>query len=298
VGVKGVVRCLAGVLGWCLLGFASAAPATAAKSPVRVFVSVMPQKTFVEKVGAAQVQVQVMVAPGHSPATYEPTPRQVAALAQADLYVRTGVPFENAWMARIRAANPRMRVLDNREGLILREAVEHAHHPGHEDHGDGAAQDAHIWTSPLLAKRMAQQIKAVLTELDPSHAAEFAAHYAAFAAELDQLDQDIRQQLAPLKERRFMVFHPAWGYFAEAYGLRQVAIEQQGKEPGAKALATLIEQARTAGIRVIFVQPQFNRKAAQQVAQAIGGRVEALDPLAADYLANMRRVAALLAGAP
>ena len=101
----------------------------------------------------------------------------------------------------------------------------------------------------------------------------------------------------PLRSRRFMVFHPAWGYFADTYGLTQIAIEQEGKEPGARALTALIEQARAKQVRVIFVQPQFNRKTAQRLAAAIGGRVEPIDPLAENYIDNLRRVARLIAEA-
>jgi zinc transport system substrate-binding protein len=273
------------------------ASALAAEKPaaLRVFVSVAPQKTFVEKVGGQHVAVRLMVPSGRGPATYEPTVRQVAALAAADLYVRTGVPFENAWMARIRAANPDMPVIDNRDGLALRDLEEHEHEQHHHAQA-GADKDAHIWTSPLNVERIARQIRDKLSELDPAREADYAANYQAFAAELAALDKAIRQRLSGLKDRRFMVFHPAWGYFADAYGLQQVAIEHEGKEPGARALAAVIEQARAAGIKVIFVQPQFHRKSAEQVARAIGGRVEALDPLALDYVANLRRVADALAG--
>jgi zinc transport system substrate-binding protein len=232
-----------------------------------------------------------MVRPGQSPATYDPTPRQVAALARADLYLRVGVPFEAAWMPRLRAANPRMRVLDAREGIELRphEGGDHGH-----DHGD---LDPHVWTSPPLAKVMSANIRDALIELDAEHRADYEANYRAFAAELDALDAEIRALFEGLRNRRFLVYHPAWGYFAATYGLTQVAIERAGKEPGARALAALIDQARREEVRVIFVQPQFNRKSAERVARAIGGRVESMDPLAADYAENLRRVARAIAEA-
>jgi zinc transport system substrate-binding protein len=272
--------------------------------PLRVFVSVLPQKTFVERVGGPRVEVQVMVQPGASPHTYDPTPRQVAALAEADLYLAIGVSFEDAWMGRIRATNPVMRILDSSQGIDLRAMGAHDHDEeagqGHDEAkhaGDHGSRDPHIWTSPPLVKQMAAGIRDALTELDPAGGPTYAANYAAFAAELDSLDQEIRARLAGLANRRFMVFHPAWGYFADAYGLTQVPIEREGKEPGPKALAVLIEQARREQVRAIFVQPQFSRKAAAQIAVAIGGRVEVLDPLALNYVANLRQVAAVLAEA-
>jgi zinc transport system substrate-binding protein len=278
-------------------------PALAAAEPVRVFVSVLPQKTFVERVGGDRVQVQVMIQPGASPHTYDPTPRQVAALAEADLYVAVGVSFEDAWMGRIRATNARMRVLDSAQGLHLRhlEAHEHeetaqaGHADAHGDHVERSAADPHLWTSPPLVKQMTERIRDALTELDPDGGPTFTVNQASFATELDALDAEIRTRLAGLASRRFMVFHPAWGYFADTYDLTQVPIEHEGKEPGPKALAALIDQARRQQVQAIFVQPQFPRKAAAQVAAAIGGRVDVLDPLAPDYVANLRRVADVLA---
>jgi zinc transport system substrate-binding protein len=272
-----------------------------------VFVSVLPLATFVEAVGGERVLVRSMVLPGQSPATYDPTPKQIAELADADLYLRVGVPFEAAWMRRIQAANPDMPVLDLRDGLPLRlqehhEHSEDGHQPAAEDAGVDAgvdvgheAIDAHVWTSPRLVRRMAVAIRDELARLDPDGAARYAANQAAFDAELAALDAELSDTLSGLESRSFLVYHPAWGYFADAYGLTQIPIEREGKAPGARRLTALIEQARAAGTRVIFVQPQFDRRAAESVAQAIGGRVEAVDPLAPDYVANLRHVADLIA---
>lgn len=287
------------ILIWILL-----LPSTLVAEPLLVFVSVLPQKTFVEQVGGSHVEVRAMVRPGHDPHTYDPTPQQVAALAGAVLYVRTGVPFEDAWMTRIRSANPGMRVLDARQGIDLRAMEHHEHegeaeHTGHghaKEHDDGhSSQDPHVWTSPPLVKLMAGNIRETLIALDPSHEADYKRNYQAFAAELDALDQDIRNQLTGLKNRKFMVFHPAWGYFADTYDLTQVAIEHEGKQPGARALTGLIQQARRENIKAIFVQPQFDRKFAQQIAGATGGRVIVIDPLATDYADNLRQVTRQLA---
>lgn len=279
-------------------------PVLGRADPLRVFVGVPPLQTFVERVGGAQVEAQSLVQPGQSPHTYEPTPRQVAALGSADLYVGIGMPFESAQLPRISAANPRLRVLDARTGIDLRrleahdhaEAAEHGPHDGHQHPqdsapGQAAELDPHIWTSPPLAKRIALAIRDALAEIDPAKARSYEANFQGFAAELDQLDQDIRAQLGPLKHRRFLVYHPAWGYFADTYGLVQVPIEKAGKEPGPRSLSALIDQARREGVKVIFAQPQQGTKAALQVAAAIGGRVVVIDPLAADYGASLRQAA-------
>jgi zinc transport system substrate-binding protein len=286
--------------------------ALAQAEPVRVFASVLPIKTFVEKVGGEHVDARSMVRPGYSPHTYEPTPQQIAALAGTRLYVRTGLPFEEPWMPRIRSANPAMEVLDARSGMALRtleahdhDEDHHGHEHGHHDHGHAKHQhrhgktqahgtdepDPHLWTSPPLAARIAERIRDRLSALDPANAADYERNYRTFAAELETLDAEIHALLDPLKHRRFMVFHPAWGYFADNYGLTQVPIEREGKEPGARALAALIEQARREGVRVVFVQPQFDTRLAARIAEAIGGGVVAVDPLAADYADNLRSVA-------
>jgi zinc transport system substrate-binding protein len=286
----------------CLALFAFAllmAAQVAMAGPLSVFVSVLPLATFVEQVGGERVQVQTMVPPAQSPATYDPSPKQIAALAEADLYVRVGVPFERAWMKRIRTANPDMPVLDLRDGLPLRAQERHSHDDGHDhDHGGGEdAMDAHVWTSPALVRRMAAAIGAELTRLDPDGAAVYAGHQAAFDAELATLESELAATLADLEMRSFLVYHPAWGYFADHFGLTQIPIQREGKEPGARRLSALIEQARSAGTGAILVQPQFDQRAAQRVAKAINGRVETADPLAADYADNLRRVAAIIAAA-
>ncbi len=254
----------------------SLVPAVGLCAQLRVFASVPPIQSFVERVGGQHVEVRAMVRPGFSPHTYDPTPQQISALASAALYVRTGVPFEDVWMDRIRSANPEMQVLDVRDGISLRTLADQ--------------QDAHVWSSPPLVRHMVDVIRDKLSMLDPAHTADFARNRDAFVAELDALDRELRALLNPLPNRKFMVFHPAWGYFADTYGLTQVPIENEGKGPGARALATLIDQAKEDKIKVVFVQPQFDKRQARQVAQAIGGTVIAVDPLAADYVENLRRV--------
>ncbi len=266
----------------------------AAASPFSVFVSVAPQRFFVERIGGERVRVSVLVRPGHSPVTYEPTPKQMTALAEADVFVRIGVPFENAWMERIVSFNPGMMIIDAREELTLRDTAGH-HHEGAQRATHGNEKDPHVWLSPPMAATMAAQLAARLGAFDPAHRAEYEANYRRLAAELDRLDQRIRALFASLRQRTFMVFHPAWGYFADAYDLRQVSIEVEGKEPGPRALARLIDYARAQGIDTVFVDSRVSHKHAATVANAIGGRVVAIDPLAEDYVQNLLEVARTIA---
>ncbi|NWG32437.1 MAG: zinc ABC transporter substrate-binding protein [Rhodocyclaceae bacterium] len=265
----------------------------AAVEPLTVAVSILPQQTFVEKIGGRHVKVVVLVPPGKSPATHEPTPQQVEAVAAAKLYFRIGVPFETAWLPRLAQVAPAARVIDLREGLKLRPVDL----PPGETAQPGGASDPHVWLSPPLVIEMAARIREALSAARPEAAAEFAENHARFVAELKALDAEIRARLAGKQGRTFMVFHPSWGYFADAYGLKQLPIEAGWKEPGPQTLQRLIEAARAQGIRVIFVQKQFSQREAATLAGAIGGEVVAVDPLAPDYVDNLRLVADVFARA-
>ncbi len=258
-------------------GEPSAAPADGGKR-LRVVVSILPQRYFVERIGDGYVDVSVMVLPGESPATYEPKPDQLRALSEAAVYFSIGVPFERAWMDKIAAANPAMRIVDTSRGIARMG----------EETGN---PDPHIWLSPRLVKVQARTICDALVELDPAHEAAYRANLAAFLADVDALDADIRAALEGVTQQKFMVFHPSWGYFARDYGLEQIAIEVGGQEPSAAELSALVAQARAEGIRVIFAQPEFSTRAAETIAREIGGEVLLISPLAPDWLDNMHHVA-------
>ncbi|MBE9580653.1 MAG: zinc ABC transporter substrate-binding protein, partial [Proteobacteria bacterium] len=210
-------------------------------------------------------------------------PKQMAKLSKASLFFRIGVPFENVWIERISKANPRMKVIDTRQGVELMPMK--AHH-----HGKGI-KDPHIWLSLRLVKSQAKNICDAFILEDPDHTAYYEANLRAFHHDLDKLDAEITGILKNLKNRQVMVFHPAWGYFCHDYALEQVPVELEGKEPSAKALARFIAQAKAEGIRVVFVQKQFSKESAETVAEAIGGEVVQVDPLAKDYLQNMKKIA-------
>jgi zinc transport system substrate-binding protein len=272
------------------------APIAVGADPLQVFVSILPQETFVDRIGGSRVTVQALVRPGQSPATYDPSARQMAALSEAALYVRTGVPFENGLMPRIRGSMPNLRIVDARHGITLRSLEGHDHGHEHEHLQDGghacAADDPHIWLDPLLVKVQADTICSALVAIDPDGRAVYEMNRDAFKRDLDNLDARLRSAMAPLRGRTLMVFHPSWGYFADAYGLKQEAIEIGGKTPAARQLVRTIARAREIGVGVIFVQPQFDRKSAQTVAAAIGATVVPIDPLARDYMRNLETVAA------
>ena len=265
---------------------------------LQVTVSIVPQAYFVERIGGEHVAVQVMVEPGQSPHTYEPKPEQLVALSQSNVYFSIGVSFEDAWLERIAAASPGMLLVDTAAGIERRPIEAHDHGDDDDDHEEdheGENLDPHIWLSPRLVKIQARHMADALAELDPEHAQEYRDNLVAFEAEIDALDAEIRQQLAGLTSAKFLVFHPSWGYFADEYGLEQVAIEVGGQEPSAAELAQLITMAREEGIRVVFAQPEFSTRSAEVIAEEIDGRVLLINPLALDWAENLREVARTVA---
>lgn len=279
------------VLGLLLLLLPAGTQARAGQAKLAVTVSILPQAWFVERIGGDLVDVAVLVGPGHSPATFEPTPRQLAQLQGADLFVASGVPFERGLVPRIMAMSRSPRICGPlpETGGIPEPVHDHDH-----DHDHGGI-DPHTWLDPVQAQAMADTICAELSRLAPESAPVFAANLTAVRTRLTALDSEIRTLLAPYQGHRFYVFHPAFGHFAAAYGLIQVPVEDEGHEPGARQLATVIEQAKGSGARAIIVQPQFSRKSAGTVARAAGLEVVELDPLARDYDTNLRHMATVLA---
>ncbi|UCF35038.1 MAG: zinc ABC transporter substrate-binding protein [Phycisphaerales bacterium] len=324
----------------------------AGEAPLRIFVSIPPQRYFVKRVGGDLVEVSVLVPPGQSPHTYELTPKQMVSLSEAHVFFRTGIPFEKQLVGKIGATLKGLNIVDTRKGIEMRAMSEHHRHndehdksdqsvghihendelgrhrepdhehalteehpeskaPSHEqehteigkaEHGHelGAAHanadqdahgpdelDPHVWLSPRVVKVQARTICDELRRLDPANEARYEENCRLFHEELDRIDAQIAEALAPLKGREFFVFHPAFGYFADAYGLRQVAVQAGGKDPNVRQLGTLIERAKRDGVKLIFVQPQFSRGSAEAVARQIGGVVVPMDPLAEDYLENL-----------
>ena len=302
------------ILGVLLVGCSPAPeagrPQDASAGRLHVTVSILPQKYFLERIGGEHVIVNVMVPPGADPHTYEPKPDQLVALSRAVAYFTIGVEFERAWLPRITAANSTMRMVDTAQGIERIPLVAHHMVADHmvADHDETATPasgdphqaaedlDPHIWTSPELAKVQARTIYAALAQVDPAHQAAYQANLDSFVADIDQLETDIRAALAGARSHKFMVFHPSWGYFARDFGLEQIPVEVGGQEPSAAELAALISEARANGIKVIFAQPEFSTRAAETIAREIGGHVLLIDPLAEDWLANLRQVAEAFAG--
>ena len=256
-----------------------------------VFVSIVPQKYFVEKIGGDLVHASVMVPPGFNPATYEPKPQQMVALTKSEIYFAIGVPFEKIWLEKFAGVNPKMRIVHTEDGIDKLPMVTHLQH-NDEDCGHHGTKDPHIWLSPPLVQIQLRNILDAFLRIDPDREEQYVENYNIFTKEVAALDRRIREIFSGKGEGgQFMVYHPSWGYFAEAYGLKQIPVEIGGKEPKARDLQNLIQHARKEKVKVIFVQPQFSAKSAHTIAKAIGCRVMYADPLAINWVENLQKVA-------
>ncbi len=256
-----------------------------------VFTSIPPQAWLVASLAGDLVQTEVLLPPGASPATYEPTPKQMAALDRSQLYLQIGVPFEHVLLDKISSLMPQLQVVDCRVGVELEPMDSGAHH-----HGPGAT-DPHIWLDPERMKIIARNTATALKGLLPEKTSIIEERLDTLIGDLDATDRRVAAALAPFTGRRVIVFHPAFGYFTRRYGLVQTAIEFDGKAPSARRLASIVEEMDSWQARALFVQPQFSRSSAERVARALNCEIIELDPLAGNYLTNLEHMARQIAGA-
>lgn len=279
-----------------------------------VTVSILPQKYFVKKIAGDKIDVNVMVKPGASPATYEPKVSQMRKLSKSLAYFSIGVPFENAWLEKFKNANKKMLVVDTGMGIQKISMIAHSHdheeehehgkhkeevhheheHHNHEHHGHGhhhGGLDPHIWLSPVLVKIQARNIYSTLVKIDSENKDFYKKNLNIFLKEIKALDKKIENILTAYKNRPFMVFHPSWGYFALRYNLEQIAIEVNGKEPKPAQLVNLVKEAKLHDIKIVFVAPQFSQKGAKTISKSINGNVAIIDPLDIKWDENLIKVA-------
>jgi zinc transport system substrate-binding protein len=262
---------------------------------LEVFVSIPPQAYFVERVGGQFVRVHTLCQVSRDPHTFEPTPKQMMALGQARLYFKIGMEFEHELLKKIQSDIQQLTVIDTAAGIQKRMMIAYHHNEhepeSHEHEHHVREADPHIWLAPPLINIQAQNIAKALIKQDPAHAEAYRANLAGFMDEVEATHGRIKKILSPYKGQAFFVFHPSFGYFGDTYGLIQGAVEMGGKSPTPKQLSQLIEKATADKVKIIFVQPQFNQKSAMAVAEAIGGTVMAIDPLAKDVLKNLEAIA-------
>ncbi len=253
-----------------------------------ITVSIVPEKTFVEKIAGEDFKINVLVPPGTTPETGNLLPSQLKDIANSKVWFRIGhIGFEYSWKDKIEQANPKMKVVDLSRGLDL--IAEGDRHEGKQSFESGI--DPHIWLSPRLVKQMAKKIYDELVLLKPEKTTEYKGNYLKFVKEIDELDIEISNKLRPYKGRKIIVFHPSLSYFARDYGLDQWALESGGKEPAPQHMAKVVDMAKAENIKVIYIQSEFDRENARVFAEETGGKVVQISPLNPDWANNLRNIA-------
>lgn len=254
--------------------------AQAAEKPI-VFTSILPQKFLVEKIGGKRVQVEVLVPAGRKPRTYEPTPQQVIVLSKAKIWFSIGVSFEKVFIPKIKNNLKNLKIVDSAQGIKRRSLLV-------SKKTGKTRPDPHVWLSPTLGKAIAKNIYEALVEMDPKGKSVYSRGYQNVIKELNKVDKELQETFKPFKGSTFFVFHPAFGYLADDYGLKQMAIEHGGREATPAFLQEIIKKAKEQNVKIIFVQLAFSQKGAKKVAEAIDGAVVMLNPLSSDYVNNFR----------
>ncbi len=264
---------------------------------INAIVSILPEKTFVEAIAGDKVSVSVMVLPGNSPHTYEPKPSQMKDVAKARLYFAIGVEFENVWLNKFKNLNKEMHVIDLTLGVTKLSMASHDKHHNGEHTNEDQSTDPHIWTSPDNVKIILKNIYNTLVKADPVNESYYKQNYETFLAQIEKTNSKITSILSSKpKGTKFMVFHPSWGYFAQAYGLEQLPVEIEGKSPKPKELINLIKEAREEKISAIFTQPEFSDSIAKVMANELKIEVIKVSPLSLKWSETLLNIANAIAG--
>lgn len=261
-----------------------------------IAVSILPQKYFLERIGGGRVSVLVLAGEGQNPHSYEPTPNQMASLAKAGAWILSGVDFEIILKQKIAEGFPSVKIVDGTKGVRFRMLEVHSHEGEKKDKAEahGNNIDRHTWLGREPAKIMSGHILDTLIKTDPAGESFYQSNYQNLIKEIDTLFDSLKKDLSSFSGEKVFVFHPAFGYFLDEFGMEQEAVETGGKEPSAKALAALIDKAKKEKPMVIFVQAQFPVSAAGTIADSVGAGVVMLDPLSPDWPGNIKRMGAAL----
>jgi zinc transport system substrate-binding protein len=253
-----------------------------------ITVSILPQKYMAEKIAGDRYRINVMVPPGANPETYEPTPGQMRDVANSLLYFSIGyIEFERTMLNGILAGNSNLIAVNTAQGMdmIAAETVTHGDHVHHY------GVDPHIWLSIPGVRIQAGNMTSALVSADPDNKYFYLENYEKFGEELDQLHARVTEKLSNASRRSFLIFHPALGYFARDYGLTQIGIEEEGKNPTAANMKSVIDVARSEGLKDVIIQMEFERESASAVARELGGTVIGIDPLSEEWFATMEDIA-------
>jgi len=269
----------------CCVFFTGCGSVKTSETKTTVAVTILPQEAFVKAVCGDLVDVVTIVPPGNSPGNYEPTPKEMESFSKAVIYFTIGVPTEKA--------NILPKSGDKKTVDLPAEVVKI--YPDREF--SAGNRDPHIWLSPKRAKIMVETIAREMSSLDNDNATTYQTNAKNYIEKLDQLDSEIKLNLQKVKNKKFIVFHPAYGYFADDYGLEMYSLEQDGKEATPQHLQEMIDLAKSNNIKVIFSQAEIDSKQPDAFAEEIRGTKKMLDPLSADYITNLQNMARDIAGA-
>ncbi len=287
------------------IALAAAAPAAAGGAaeseprtgPIAVYASVMPQADIMERIGGDHVEVGVLIGPGQDAHTYDPSPREIERLAAAELLFTTGLEYEARIVGTLERSARGVHVVDLTEGIELRELEAHYHDPSVPHSHDNEPGDPHIWLGPDEVRRQAQTIRDAFIAVRPHREDEFRQGYETFLETVDEVERELTALLEPMRGSTILVYHPAFGYLTDHFGITQLAVEAGGREPSPRQLEKTIELALEAGVEVVFTQPEYDDIASRAVARAIGARTVAVTDLGDDWVELMREIGEAIAGA-
>ena len=286
------------------IALAAASPAAASgrsepeprTGPVAVYASVMPQADIMKRIGGELVEVGMLIGPGQDAHTYDPSPREIERLAAAELLFTTGLEYEARIVGTLQRSARTVRIVDLTQGITLREIEAHYHDPSVPHSHDNEPGDPHIWLGPAEVRRQAQTIRDAFTAARPDWEEQFQQGYERFLDEVDELERELQELLAPMRGASILVYHPAFGYFTDHFGIVQLAIQAGGREPSPRQLEKTIELALEAGVDVVFTQPEYDDVASRAVARAIGARTVLISDLGDDWPQLMRQIGHAISG--
>jgi zinc transport system substrate-binding protein len=259
-----------------------------------VSASILPTAFFIEQIGASSVEINTIVQEFADPHSFEPRASDMKKLENSDLFFAVGIEYEDVWLPKFSKAFPNLKVIKTQGKTPKYDKITHHDHHEHGDHKHEEHEhefDTHIWLDPIMVKEQSKIIADALSQKYPQNSELYSQNLAKFDQQIDKLDTYIKESLKGLENRKFMVFHPSWGYFAKRYNLTQIAIESGGKEPKPAALAKLIKMAKSENIKVIFISPEFSQKSAKLIAEQTGAKLVEINHLSKNWLENMYTIA-------
>jgi len=263
---------------------------------MQLTVSIIPQKYLAQCIAGDKFDIQVMLPPGSNHETYEPAPRDMEKISSSKLYLALGaLDFELSWLDRFKASNPAMKTVNTSEGIAMISGHVHEHEKDHDSGELSHGFDPHTWLSVSCMKIQAANICEAMAATDTANSLFYKHNLDKFNRTADSIDAIIREKLANHKGKAILIFHPALAYFARDYGLTQISIEQDGKEPSPAYMAELVKTAREKGIKAIFISKEFDTRNAEAIAREINGKVVVFDPMAENWPANLVHLAQLIA---